>query len=101
MLPERDVIIGPSRSREIIEEDVEAYWIQDTNGEAFSDGACRGDGFSSFARIVYATWPIGGQRSRFTVAFGYELLEGNHSSFVTELLGLERAVVTMLRLIEA
>lgn len=66
--------------------------------EAFSDGACRGDGFSSFAWIIYATWQVGNEQYRFTVAFGYEILVGNYSSFVTELLGLERAVGVTLQL---
>ena len=87
-------------SFQFAEEDIEAYRASPTQWEAFSDGACRGDGFSSFAWIVYATWQFGDQRHRFVVAFGYEFLHGNLSSFITELLGLERAVATVLQLME-
>ena len=78
-----------------IENDLENYCVGNVQWEAFSDGACRGDGFSSFAWIIYATWPLGEDRHRFTIAFGYEHMEGNHSSFATELWGLERAVDTL------
>ena len=82
-----------------ITDDVDAYRLPDLQWEAFSDGACRGDGYSSYGWIIYCTWQIGKQRHRFMVAFGYEVLAGNFSSFVTELLGLERAVQTLLQLI--
>ena len=86
-------------SFQFVTDDVEAYRLPDMHWEAFSDGACRGDGQSSFAWILYATWQLGGQRHRFTLAFGYERIAGNYSSFVTELLGLERAMGTLLQLI--
>ena len=77
------------------------YLIDGVHWEAFSDGACRGDGFSSFSWIVYAVWTVGQQRHRLTVAFGYELVIGNYSSFVTELWGLDRAVVALERIIDS
>ena len=83
-----------------VEDHIEEYYISNVNWEAFSDGACRGDGHSSFAWIIYATWTVSGQRHRFTVAFGYELVEGNFTSFATELWGLERAVQTLGGIIE-
>ena len=61
-------------SFQYVEEDVEAYRNADTQWEAFSDGACRGDGYASFAWIVYATWHVGETRHRFSVGFGYEIL---------------------------
>ena len=60
--------------------------------ECFSDGACRGKGQSAFSWIIVAIRTLGGQRHRFTLAFGCELVEGNHSSFSTELWGIEAAM---------
>ena len=57
-----------------------------------------GDRNSSSAWIVHVTWQFADQRHRFVVAFGYEFLEGNHSSFVTKSMGLEQAVGAVLRL---
>ena len=78
-----------------VEESVENYCNHAVHWEAFSDGACRGDGFSAFSWIIYAVWTLGGERHRFTVAFGYEIVIGNYSSFVTELWGLDRASLTL------
>ena len=83
-----------------VDDDLQAYCVSNVQWEAFSDGACRGDGFSSFAWIIYATWPLGNERHRFTVAFGYEFMVGNYSSFSTELWGLERAVETLNHILE-
>jgi len=85
-------------SLDFVEEDLEVYRVEGVQWECFSDGGCRGDGWSSFAWVVDAVWPISGQRHRFTVAFGYEIVEGNHSSFQTELWGLERAVLTLAKI---
>ena len=68
--------------------------------EAFSDGGCRGDGHSAFAWIIYATWRVGKQRHRFTVAFGYECVSGDFSSFATELWGLDRAMQTLENVVQ-
>ena len=65
--------LDTNSSFEYVTDDLEAYRLWD----ALSDGACRGDGRSSYAWIIYVTWPLGNQRHRFTVAFGYELLQGN------------------------
>ena len=78
-----------------IDDCIDDYRIDGVHWEAFSDGACRGDGFSPFSWIIYAVWRIGQQRQRFTVAFGYEIVVGNYSSFVTELWGLDRAALTL------
>ena len=78
---------------------MEDYRLDGVHWEAFSDGACRGDGYSSFSWIVYAVWAIAGQRQRFTVAFGYEIVVGNYSSFVTELWGLDGAVSALNNII--
>ena len=72
--------------------DVSSYCITDVQWECFSDGARRGDGYSSFSWLVDAVWAIHQERHRFTVAFGYDFLEGNFSSFQTEMWGLERAM---------
>ena len=82
-------------SFEFIEENLSAYCTQDMRWETFSDGGCRGNGKSAFAWVVHATWVVGGQCHRFTVAFGYEHVDGNYSSFATELWGLEKAVRTL------
>ena len=73
----------------------EDYRVSGVQWEAYSDGGCRGTGVSAFSWIVYAVWPVGGRRQRFTVAMGYETVKGNYSSFITELWGLERAVETL------
>ena len=63
---------------------------------AYSDGGGRGDGWSAFAWIMYAVICNAGQKSqRFIVAYGFEAVEGDHSSFCTELWGLERAATIM------
>ena len=49
------------------------------------------DGFSSFSWIIYAVSPVRDKRHKFVVAFGYEVMQGNYSSFATELWGLDRA----------
>ena len=49
---------------------------------------------------MYAVWTVDQQRHRFTVAFGYELVEGSWSSFVTELWGVDRAVITLEGIID-
>ena len=87
--------LNTASSFEFLEDCLEPYWAKGLHWEAFSDGACRNDGHSAFAWIIYATWTVSKQRHCFTVAFGYELVDGNHSSFATELWGLERAVLTM------
>ena len=65
-----------------IEDSLGDYWLNDVHWRAFSDGACRAGGYLSFAWIVYATWTVKGKSHRFTVAFGYEIIEGNFSSFI-------------------
>ena len=77
------------------EEDVDHYRVEGVHWECFSDGACRGDGFSAFAWLTDAVWTVAGRRHHFTLAFGYAIVEGNHSSFATELWGLERAAETL------
>ena len=78
------------------EESIEDYRVEGVHWESFSDGACRGDGFSAFSWITDAVWT--GERHRFTLAFGYTLVEGNHSSFATELWGLDKAAETLQNL---
>ena len=78
-----------------VEDDLDNYCIDEMQWEVFTDGACRGDGFSSFAWIVHAVGPVQRERHRLTVAFGYELVIGNFSSFATELWGLERGMETL------
>ena len=88
---------------------LEMYKTIGANWMAYSDGGGRGDGWSAFAWIVYAVvpsgeWVAGSQKTsshwhRFTVAFGYEIVKGDYSSFVTELWGLERAVSVLHDLI--
>ena len=83
-----------------MDDDVDSYCVSNMQWEVFSDGACRGDGHSSFAWVITATWPVGEKRHRFTIAFGYELVQGNYSSFVTELWGLEKAIDEMDSILE-
>ena len=78
-----------------IEGDITAYGTQDMQWEAFSDGGCRGERIFAFVWIIYAVWVTGATRHLFTIAFGYDVVEGDHSSFATELWGLERAVVIL------
>ena len=80
------------------EDSLDEYRIEGVHWESFSDGTCRGDGFSSFAWIIDAVGMVAGRRISFTLAFGYELVEGNHSSFLTELWGLDRAAMTLQEL---
>ena len=74
-----------------VEENLDAYRTEDAQWEAFSDGGCRGDGWSAFAWIVYVVIIAGTTRHRFIMAMGYEIVQGNYPSFLTELWGLERA----------
>ena len=74
------------------EDDIHDLTDGNVHWECFSDGACRGKGQSAFSWIIVAIRTLGGQRHRFTLAFGYELVEGNHSSFSTELWGIEAAM---------
>ena len=78
-----------------VDSEVRKYKAAGANGIAYSDGGCRGTGTSSFAWVVYAVIDSGQSWHRFTVAFGYEVVSGDYSSFATELWGLERAVVVM------
>ena len=71
------------------EENLREYTIPGVQWEVHSDGACRGDGFSSFSWIIDAIWPLEGVRHKFTVAMGYEIVHGNFSSFRTELWGVD------------
>lgn len=62
-----------------------------THWEVFTGGGCRGDSLPAFGWTICATTSLGTQRFRCVARFGYGCLEGNNSSFVGELLGLERA----------
>ena len=57
----------------------------------YSDGACRGDGRSSYGWVIYAVIEQDGRREHLTLALQGRLLDTNASSFVTEALALEAA----------
>ena len=88
-------------SYSFVEDSLSDYVVNGVHWETFSDGACRGDGFSSFSWVAYAVWTVGQQRHRLTVAFSFEIVIGNYSSFVTELWGLDRAVIVLEGIIDS
>ena len=62
------------------------------NGLAYSDGACRKDGHSSFGWVMYAVSRRHGKWIQVAVEVGAELVVGNHASALTEAWGLERSL---------
>ena len=78
-----------------VDSDISKYKENGANWIAYSDGGCRGNGKSSFAWVVYAVLYSSASWHRFTVAFGYEIVDGDYSSFVIGLWVLQRAVAVM------
>ena len=69
-----------------------------------SDGACRGDGKSSFAWTIHLSMvemddalnqfqqPMCSHRGAVLVGYGATIVDGDHSSFITEAWGIEAAI---------
>ena len=58
----------------------------------YTDGGCRRQGASAYAWLVYAVVQAGGKWFLFNVAFGYQWVDRDQSSFIVEAQGLEKGL---------
>ena len=84
--------LDTSCSYEYVDPDAGTYASMMPNWMLYTDGGCRKVGASAFSWIIYAVLKAGEEWCPFTVAFGYEWVDRDQSSFVVEAQGLDKGL---------
>ena len=91
-LPICNQCLDTASSYEYIDPGIENYRDTKANWLSYTDGACRKNGAPAYSWIVYAVFGVGSEWMSFSVAFGYQWISQDQSSFIVEAQGIDRGL---------